>query len=90
MSDGLAPIPMQPGKLKREDYEYERHRTCGVLIAFEPLRSWRVFHVRKRRTAVDYALFMKELVGIHDPNITSIRLVQENLNTHTAGSFSYA
>jgi DDE superfamily endonuclease len=90
MSDVLAPIPMQPGKLKREDYEYERHGTCCVLIAFEPLRSWRVLHVRKRRTAVDYALFMKELVGIHYPNITSIRLVQDNLNTHTSGSFYYA
>jgi len=90
MSDVLAPIPMQPGKLKREDYEYERHGTCCVLIAFEPWRSWRVLHVRKRRTAVDYALFMKELVGIHDPNITSIRLVQDNLNTHTSGSFYYA
>ena len=87
MSDVLAPIPMQPGKLQREDYEYERHGTCGVLIAFEPVRRWRVLHVRKRRTAVDYALFMKELVGIHHPNITSIRLVQDNLNTQTSGSF---
>jgi hypothetical protein len=90
LGDVLAPMPLKPGKPKREDYEYERHGTCCVLIAFEPLRSWRVLHVRKRRTAVDYALFMKELVGIHYPNIASIRLVQDNLNTHTSGSFYYA
>ena len=90
IGDVLAPMPMKPGKPKREDYEYERQGTCGVLIAFEPLRSWRVLQVRKRRTAVDDALFMKELVGIHDPNIASIRLVQDNLNTHTSGSFYYA
>ena len=90
LGDVLAPIPMKPGKPKREDYEYERHGTCCVLIAFEPLRSWRVLHVRKQRTAVDYALFMKELVRIHYPNIASIRLVQDNLNTHTSGSFYYA
>ncbi len=90
LGDVLAPMPMQPGKPKREDYEYEHHGTCCVLIAFEPLRSWRVLHVRKHRTAVDYALFMKELGRIHYPNIASIRLVQDNLNTQTSGSFYYA
>jgi hypothetical protein len=65
LGDVLAPIPMKPGKPQRADYEYERHGTCGVLRAFEPLRSWRVLHVRKQRTAVDYALFMKELVRIY-------------------------
>ena len=53
LGDVLAPIPMKPGKPKREDYEYERHGTCCVLIAFAPLRSGRVLHVRKQRTAVD-------------------------------------
>jgi hypothetical protein len=53
LGDGLAPIPLPPGKPKREDYEDERHGTCCVLIAFAPLRSWRVLHVRKPRTAVD-------------------------------------
>jgi hypothetical protein len=90
LGDVLAPIPLKPGKPKREDYEYERHGTGCVLIAFEPLRSGRVLHVKKRRTAVDYALFMKELGGIHYPNIASIRLVQDNFNTHTSGSFYYA
>ena len=51
---------------------------AGMLLAFEPLSSWRVFHVKKRRTAVDSALFMKELGGIHDPNIAAIRLVHEH------------
>jgi hypothetical protein len=87
LGDVLAPIPMKPGKPKCEDYEYERQGTCGVLIAFEPLRSWRVLHVRQQRTAVDYTLFMQELVRIHYPNIASIRRVQDHLNTHTSGSF---
>jgi len=83
----LAPIPMTPGQPTREDYEDARHGTCGVLLAFAPLRSWRVLHVRKQRTAVDEALFMKELGRIHSPNIASIRLVQDNFNTHTSGAF---
>jgi hypothetical protein len=78
LGDVLAPIPMKPGKLKREDSAYERHGTGCVLIAFELLRSWRGLHVRTQRTAVDSTLFMKELVRIHYPNIASIRLVQDH------------
>jgi DDE superfamily endonuclease len=61
-----------------------------VLLAFEPLQSWRYVQVRKRRTALDYAYFMKELVERYYPAVEVIRLVQDNLNTHTPGSFYYA
>jgi DDE superfamily endonuclease len=87
IGDILAPIPMKPGRSKRQDYEYKRHGTCCVLLAFDPWRSWRFVQVRARRTAVDYALFMKQLVKKYDPIINRIRLVQDNLNTHTPGSF---
>jgi hypothetical protein len=43
--------------------------------------------VRQQRTAVDYAQFMKNLLDKHYPHIEHIRLVQDNLNTHTPGSF---
>jgi hypothetical protein len=87
LGDVLAPIPMKPGRSKHQDYEYKRHGTCCVLLAFDPGRRWRFVQVRARRTAVDYALFMKQLVEKYDPLITRIRLVQDNLNTHTPGSF---
>ena len=87
IGDVLVPIPMKPGRSKRQNYEYERHGTCCALLAFEPLRSRRFVQVRERRTAVDYALFMQELVEKYDPVIDRIRLVQDNLNTHTPGSF---
>jgi DDE superfamily endonuclease len=86
----LAPMPMKPGRSKRQDYEDERHGTCCVLLAFEPLRSWRSVQVRERRTAIDYAPFMKNLVETYDSSVNVIRLVQDNLNTHTPGSFYYA
>lgn len=87
IGDVLAPIPMKPGRSKRQDYEYKRHGPCCVLLAFDPGRRWRFAQVRARRTAVDYALFMKQLVEKYDPIINRIRLVQDNLNTHTPGSF---
>jgi hypothetical protein len=86
----LAPIPMKPGRIKRQDDEYVRQGTCCVLIAFEPLRSWRVIQVSMRRTAIDYASFMHELIKTHYRGIERIRLVQDNLNTHTPGSFYHA
>lgn len=86
----LAPIPMKPGRTKRQDDEYVRQGTCCVLIAFEPLGSWRFVQVRMRRTAIDYASFMQELIETRYRGIDRIRLVQDNLNTHTPGSFYQA
>jgi DDE superfamily endonuclease len=86
----VAPIPMKPGRIKRQDHEYEREGTWCIFIAFEPLRGRRFVQVRTRRTAIDYALFMKELVETHYRDIDRIRLVQDNLNTHTPGSFYHA
>ena len=86
ISDAIIPIPMKPGCPKKEHYEYIRNGTCCVFLAFEPLAGKRLVCVRKNRTMVDYAYFMK-LVSQNYPHAETIRLVQDNLNTHTPGSF---
>jgi hypothetical protein len=78
---------MSPGKVKRYHYEYKKNGACCVLLAFEPHTGVRYVEVRERRTAVDYADFMQTLLARHYPEAESIRLVQDNLNTHTPGSF---
>jgi hypothetical protein len=78
---------MEPGQPRRVDYEYERNGTCCVLLAFEPHRGFRYVQVRARRTAVDYAHFLQDLLRLHYPRVDRIRLVQDNLNTHTPGAF---
>jgi hypothetical protein len=83
----LLPLPMEPGKPQRVDYEYERQGTCCVLLAFEPQTGFRYVQVRARRTAVDYAHFLHTRVRQHYPRVERVRLVQDNLNTHTPGSF---
>jgi hypothetical protein len=90
LGEVLAPIPMKLGRAKRQDNEYERKGTCCILIAFEPLKGWRFVQVRRRRTALDYALFMQELVTRYYRGVDRIRLVQDNLNTHTPGAFYQA
>ena len=86
IDDILAPIAMKSGKVMKYDYEYERKGTCCVFIVCEPLTGWRYVEVRKRRTKVDYAQFMEKVSGMFSEAET-LRVVQDNLNTHTYGSF---
>lgn len=87
LGEVLVPLPMKANRPQRYDYEYERHGTCCVLLAFDPHRGFRYLEVRSRRTAWDYAQFMQTLVQRFYPAVERIRLVQDNLNTHTPGSF---
>ncbi len=86
IDDVLVPIPMKPGKPKKEGYEYRRNGTCCIFIAFEPHTGKRMIQVKEHRTKVDYANYMKDLAQNY-PDVESICLVQDNLNTHSGGSF---
>jgi len=85
IGDVISPIPMKSGNPKKEHYEYSRNGTCCIFMAFEPRAGWRMACVKEHRTKVDYANFMRELAQ-HYPDAEAIMLVQDNLNTHTAGS----
>lgn len=90
IGDTLVPLPLSPGKPLRQNYEYERHGVCSVLIAVQPHTGQRFVQVRERRTALDYADFMQALATAHCPQGGKIVLVQDNLNTHTPASFYQA
>ncbi len=79
-------LPMEPGKACREDYEYEREGFCSVFVACEPLVGKRIVEVRPRRTARDWAEFVRELIEVHYPDAEQIVLVMDNLNTHSKAS----
>ena len=80
------PLPLAPGQPAREDYEYVRGGTANLFILCEPLRGWRHLTVTARRTRVDWAACMQELVDVHYPDAEQIVLVMDNLNTHTPAS----
>ena len=63
------------------DYEYVRNGTANLFMLVEPLRGWRQVSVTTRRTKLDFAAQMKELVDVHDPRAKKITLVMDNLNT---------
>lgn len=85
LGEKLQPIPMKPGKPRKEDYEYVRNGTCSIFIFTEPLAGWRHVHASERRTKKDWALHIKGLLE-HYPEAKRIRLVMDNLNTHTLSS----
>ena len=86
LDDKLKPLPMTNGKAAREDYEYVRCGTCSIFIFTEPLKGWRRVRASERRTKVDWALQIQELLDVHYPNAEKIRLVMDNLNTHGISS----
>ena len=86
IGDAIVPIPIKPGSPKKEHYEYVRNGTYCIFLAFEPLAGKRLVCVKEHRTKIDYADFMK-MVSNHYPYAEAILLVQDNLNTHIAGSF---
>ena len=77
-----TPIPAAPGRVEAHDYEYIRNGTANLFMFVEPLRGWRHVSVTSRRTKLDFAQQMKELVDVHYPNAEKITLVMDNLNTH--------
>jgi len=83
VSEVRAPVPAAPGHLERYDYEYRREGTCTLFVSFAPRRGWRHVEVTEHRTAVDFAAQMKWLVDEAFPEAEVIRVVMDNLSTHT-------
>ena len=82
LSDTRAPLPARPGARAKIDHEYERHGTAALFMVCEPLAGRRYVRVRARRTAVDWATVIKEVVDDLYPAAERIVLVMDNLNTH--------
>ena len=78
-----TPLPAEPGQPQRYDYEYERNGVQNLFMFCCPLRNWRHVKVTDRRTKADYAHCMRDLVDDLLPDAPHIRVVQDNLNTHT-------
>jgi hypothetical protein len=90
IADKYEPLPRQPGVAKRFDYQYERHGVANAFLMFQPLAGWRAINVTQRRTSIDFALIMRELVDVHFPHAEKIRVVLDNLNTHSPASLYQA
>src|SRR3712207_1483517 len=80
------PIRPAPGQVERVDYEYRRNGTVNLFVVLDAHRPWRKVKVTDRRTAEDFAQCLRELVDVYYPRAERIRVVMDNLSTHTPGS----
>ena len=85
-ADVKPPLPARPGRPRCEDYEYERRGTANLFMLCCPHQGWRHVEVTERRTYQDFAHQLRALVDVHFPQARQIRLVLDNLNTHTPGA----
>ena len=81
-----VPLPPEPGQTERIDYEYRRNGTANIFVSVQAKGRWRDAKVTDHRTAVDFAHYMRDLVDMHFPTAELIRVVIDNLSTHTAGA----
>jgi hypothetical protein len=80
------PLPPCPGHPAREDYEYERGGVVNIFLFCDPVAGRRWTDVTTRRTKVDWAHQIKDLIDVRYPQAERIVLVMDNLNTHTPSS----
>ena len=86
LADTRPPIPVQPGRPRRQDYEYRRGGTRNIFVTCEPLAGWRHVAITQRRTMEDFAHQMRWLVDEAYPDAPVVRVVLDNLNTHRMAS----
>ena len=86
IAETRIPLPVCEGHPVLYDYEYERKGVCNLFLFVEPLRGWRRVFVRDRRTKVDWAECLRVILEEVYPEAVALRLVQDNLNTHTIGA----
>ena len=80
------PIPATPGQLERYDCEYRRNGTANLFVFLDAHQPWRKVKVTDQRTARDFAECMRDLVDLHYPKAGQIRIVLDNLSTHSPGA----
>src|SRR5260221_2730047 len=86
IAEGRQPIPATPGQLERYDCEYKRNGTANLFVFLDAHRSWRKVKVTDSRAAVDFAACMRELTDLHFPKAKRVRVVMDNLSTHSASA----
>jgi len=87
LKDTREPLAANKKHPRRVDYEYERAGVASLFMFCEPLSGWRQVTIRERRTKIDWAQEVEELLRTRYASADKVILVCDNLNTHTKGAF---
>ena len=80
------PVAASPGQARRYDSEYKRNGTANLFVMLDVHRPWRHVKVTDHRTGQDFAECLRDLVDQHYPRAEKIRVVLDNLSTHSGAS----
>jgi hypothetical protein len=80
------PIPASLGHPELVDDEYVRKGVASIFLEVEPLGGRRHVKITERRTRIDWAYFIKEMLDDRYPEAKKVLLVMDNLNTHGIAS----
>ncbi len=86
LDDVAPPLALAPDRPAREDYEYKRYGTTSLFLCYAPLLGQRYVTASERRTKIDFAGVIRELLEVRYPAAEKVVLVLDNLNTHTPAS----
>lgn len=86
LGETRPPIPMKKGRPERRDDEYIRNGTCCIFLFTEALSGWRHAEPQEHRTRIDWAQQIRHLLEVDYPECRTVRLVMDNLNTHSIPS----
>lgn len=85
LQDSRPSKPLRPGKGVIKDYEYVRRAAANVFCAVEPKAGKHIIKATANRKAAAFAEMMRDVAREY-PRAKTIRLVLDNLSTHTAKS----
>ena len=86
IGERLVPISMKRGQPVRYDYEYERNGGVNLFMIFQPGTGWRHVYIRAHRRKEDVAYVIQDLVDNQFPHAEELKIVRDNLKTHTPAS----
>jgi hypothetical protein len=86
LAETRQPLLASPGRPARHDPEYVREGVVNLFLVTAPLCGWRQVRVSDRRTRLDFAQCVKDLIDVHSPDADRIVLVMDQLNTHSPAS----
>lgn len=86
IGDTVKGFDLKPEQIRKQHHEYEKFGCCTLFAAIEPLTGKRIGKVYDRRRKIEYAQFMK-MIADSNPDAKKIRIIQDNLNTHSMSSF---
>src|SRR6201990_2194024 len=86
IGEARQPIPAEPGQPERYDCEYRRNGTVNLFVFLDAHQPWRKVKVTEQRAAQDFAACMRDRVDLHYPQADVVRVVLDNLSTHSPGA----